>query len=167
MDNKWTSPSPSPLLPWRGRGSLPSNPHLGRRKKKTFVKLFLTEGRRGRVSTEERQFRIQFRETEEEANQSVREKSKESRKGKDATCVQGSHGFAALGKISPARFRLEEAQQCVASSLSSLLSVTMPSVSLSLPTALAGPARTWVCLSCMFWVRTPLMHYFCTARRYQ
>ncbi|XP_061579856.1 tensin-1 isoform X1 [Cololabis saira] len=27
----------------------------------------------------------------------------------------------------------------------------MPSVSLSLPTALAGPARTWVCLSCMFW----------------
>lgn len=69
MDNKWTSPSPSPLLPWRGRGCLPSNPHLGRRKKKkTFVKLFLTEGRRGRVSTEERQFRIQFRETEEEAN---------------------------------------------------------------------------------------------------
>lgn len=30
----------------------------------------------------------------------------------------------------------------------------MPSVSLSLPTALAGPARTWVCLSCMFWVRS-------------
>uniref|UniRef100_UPI0037E872CA tensin-1 isoform X2 n=1 Tax=Semicossyphus pulcher TaxID=241346 RepID=UPI0037E872CA len=27
----------------------------------------------------------------------------------------------------------------------------MPSVSLSMPTALAGPARTWVCLSCMFW----------------
>ncbi|XP_029936230.1 tensin-1 isoform X3 [Myripristis murdjan] len=27
----------------------------------------------------------------------------------------------------------------------------MPSVSLSLPAALAGPARTWVCLSCMFW----------------
>ncbi|XP_026152250.1 tensin-1 isoform X5 [Mastacembelus armatus] len=27
----------------------------------------------------------------------------------------------------------------------------MPSVSLSLPTALAEPARTWVCLSCMFW----------------
>ncbi|XP_056286817.1 tensin-1 isoform X4 [Pseudoliparis swirei] len=27
----------------------------------------------------------------------------------------------------------------------------MPSVSLSLPTALAGRARTWVCLSCMFW----------------
>lgn len=29
----------------------------------------------------------------------------------------------------------------------------MPSVSLSLPSALAGRARTWVCLSCMFWVR--------------
>ncbi|XP_071003977.1 tensin-1-like isoform X2 [Oncorhynchus clarkii lewisi] len=27
----------------------------------------------------------------------------------------------------------------------------MPSVSLSLPVALAGRARTWVCLSCMFW----------------
>ncbi|KAK9523984.1 hypothetical protein VZT92_017856 [Zoarces viviparus] len=27
----------------------------------------------------------------------------------------------------------------------------MPSVSLSLPSALAGRARTWVCLSCMFW----------------
>ncbi|KAF3842819.1 hypothetical protein F7725_001668 [Dissostichus mawsoni] len=27
----------------------------------------------------------------------------------------------------------------------------MPSVSLSLPAALAGPPRTWVCLSCMFW----------------
>ncbi|XP_042620180.1 tensin-1-like isoform X5 [Cyprinus carpio] len=27
----------------------------------------------------------------------------------------------------------------------------MPSVSLSLPAALAGRARTWVCLSCMFW----------------
>uniref|UniRef100_A0A8C8FUQ1 Tensin-1 n=1 Tax=Oncorhynchus tshawytscha TaxID=74940 RepID=A0A8C8FUQ1_ONCTS len=27
----------------------------------------------------------------------------------------------------------------------------MPSVSLSLPAALAGQARTWVCLSCMFW----------------
>ncbi|XP_059896727.1 tensin-1-like isoform X3 [Gadus macrocephalus] len=27
----------------------------------------------------------------------------------------------------------------------------MPSVSLSLPPALVGPARTWVCLSCMFW----------------
>ncbi|XP_052003921.1 tensin-1 isoform X4 [Xyrauchen texanus] len=27
----------------------------------------------------------------------------------------------------------------------------MPSVSLSLPAALAGHARTWVCLSCMFW----------------
>ncbi|XP_077435248.1 tensin 1b isoform X14 [Vanacampus margaritifer] len=27
----------------------------------------------------------------------------------------------------------------------------MPSVSLSLPAVLAGPARTWVCLSCMFW----------------
>ncbi|XP_074520306.1 tensin-1 isoform X3 [Halichoeres trimaculatus] len=27
----------------------------------------------------------------------------------------------------------------------------MPSVSLSLPSALAGSARTWVCLSCMFW----------------
>lgn len=31
--------------------------------------------------------------------------------------------------------------------------VRMPSVSLSLPSALAGRARTWVCLSCMFWVR--------------
>ncbi|XP_077423164.1 tensin-1 isoform X2 [Vanacampus margaritifer] len=29
--------------------------------------------------------------------------------------------------------------------------VRMPSVSLSLPSALAGRARTWVCLSCMFW----------------
>lgn len=29
----------------------------------------------------------------------------------------------------------------------------MPSVSLSLPSALAGRAKTWVCLSCMFWVR--------------
>ncbi|TNN70278.1 hypothetical protein EYF80_019492 [Liparis tanakae] len=28
----------------------------------------------------------------------------------------------------------------------------MPSVSLSLPTSLAGRARTWVCLSCMFWL---------------
>ncbi|KAL4660189.1 tensin-1 isoform X2 [Arapaima gigas] len=27
----------------------------------------------------------------------------------------------------------------------------MPSVSLSMPSALAGRARTWVCLSCMFW----------------
>ncbi|KAJ8004633.1 hypothetical protein DPEC_G00138350 [Dallia pectoralis] len=27
----------------------------------------------------------------------------------------------------------------------------MPSVSLGLPSALAGPSRTWVCLSCMFW----------------
>uniref|UniRef100_A0A3Q1IPU1 Tensin 1 n=1 Tax=Anabas testudineus TaxID=64144 RepID=A0A3Q1IPU1_ANATE len=27
----------------------------------------------------------------------------------------------------------------------------MPSVSLNLPSALAGRARTWVCLSCMFW----------------
>ncbi|KAJ8403459.1 hypothetical protein AAFF_G00352310 [Aldrovandia affinis] len=33
----------------------------------------------------------------------------------------------------------------------------MPSVSLSLPTALAGQARTWVCLSCMFWVSYPLL----------
>ncbi|KAL6484454.1 hypothetical protein MHYP_G00064990 [Metynnis hypsauchen] len=31
----------------------------------------------------------------------------------------------------------------------------MPSVSLSLPAALAGRARTWVCLSCMFWTRGP------------
>lgn len=29
----------------------------------------------------------------------------------------------------------------------------MPSVSLPMPSALAGRARTWVCLSCMFWVR--------------
>lgn len=29
----------------------------------------------------------------------------------------------------------------------------MPSVSLGLPAVLAAPARTWVCLSCMFWVR--------------
>lgn len=29
----------------------------------------------------------------------------------------------------------------------------MPSVSLSLPSTLAGRTRTWVCLSCMFWVR--------------
>lgn len=29
----------------------------------------------------------------------------------------------------------------------------MPSVSLSLPSALTGRARTWVCFSCMFWVR--------------
>ncbi|XP_062312181.1 tensin-1-like [Osmerus eperlanus] len=27
----------------------------------------------------------------------------------------------------------------------------MPSVSLSLPAALTGRARTWVCLSCMLW----------------
>ncbi|XP_041936544.1 tensin isoform X4 [Alosa sapidissima] len=30
-------------------------------------------------------------------------------------------------------------------------SLEMPSVSLGLPAALAGRARTWVCLSCMFW----------------
>ncbi|XP_028846764.1 tensin-1 isoform X5 [Denticeps clupeoides] len=29
--------------------------------------------------------------------------------------------------------------------------IGMPSVALSLPAALAGRARTWVCLSCMFW----------------
>ncbi|KAF5891557.1 tensin-1 isoform X11, partial [Clarias magur] len=27
----------------------------------------------------------------------------------------------------------------------------MPSVSLSMPPAMAGRTRTWVCLSCMFW----------------
>ncbi|KAK1165516.1 tensin-like isoform X1 [Acipenser oxyrinchus oxyrinchus] len=27
----------------------------------------------------------------------------------------------------------------------------MPSVSLSLPNGLMGRARTWICLSCMFW----------------
>lgn len=35
----------------------------------------------------------------------------------------------------------------------------MPSVSLSLPAALAGRARTWVCLSCMFWVSRGSVHF--------
>lgn len=35
----------------------------------------------------------------------------------------------------------------------------MPSVSLSLPAALAGRARTWVCLSCMFWVSGGSVHF--------
>ncbi|KAL7882034.1 hypothetical protein AOLI_G00088830 [Acnodon oligacanthus] len=38
---------------------------------------------------------------------------------------------------------------------SSQRDLMMPSVSLSLPAALAGRARTWVCLSCMFWTRGP------------
>lgn len=36
--------------------------------------------------------------------------------------------------------------------------LVMPSVSLSLPAALAGRARTWVCLSCMFWVSRGSVH---------
>ncbi|ROL52248.1 hypothetical protein DPX16_4798 [Anabarilius grahami] len=38
------------------------------------------------------------------------------------------------------------------------LDLVMPSVSLNLPAALAGRARTWVCLSCMFWVSRGSAH---------
>lgn len=74
---------------------------------------------------------------------------------KESVYIQGSHGYAVLGNSSPGWIILKEAHWSVAAATAaaSLLAVTMPSVSLSLPAALAGPARTWVCLSCMFWVR--------------
>lgn len=48
MDNKWSTPPP--LLPWRSGGCPPP-----KKKKKGFVKVSPAEGKRGRVSGEERQ----------------------------------------------------------------------------------------------------------------
>ena len=71
-----------------------------------------------------------------------------SRGVKESVAVQDSHDSAAPDTSSGRRI-LAGAHWAVAS----LLPIIMPSVSLSLPTALAEPARTWICLSCMFWVR--------------
>lgn len=152
MDNKWNTPSPfAPAERW----GQTDTPQPYQKKKKSCVKLSLADGKRGAVSAaEERQSGSNLGERQRRRNSdSGRTQEPEVYEGIQ---VQGGHGFAALGSSSPGWIRLKEEHWSVATAAAaslSLLSVAMPSVSLSLPTALAGPARTWVCLSCMFWVR--------------
>lgn len=141
MDNKWNTPSPfAPAERW-GQTDTPQ-PY---QKKKKLCETF--PGRRQERRSESswgEAVRIQCRRETDSGRTHEPEVHERIR-------VQGGHGYSALGSSSPGWIRLKEEQWSVTAS--PLLFVTMPSVSLSLPTALAGPARTWVCLSCMFWVR--------------
>lgn len=126
-----TPPSPFALS---GGGS--PNPHPHPTPQNTALWNFprQAEGRRARVSAEEKQSGSDW---------------EDAPRVRTSVNIQNGHG---IGPLFWQDFTLGIPWSVVAAATASFLHITMPSVSLSLPTALAGPARTWVCLSCMFWV---------------